>query len=90
MLTIQPSEQDKEERKTALSATMARLLERIKVLDASVIDKANEILPNLVSLWSDFSVVHWVEEKFWSASLNKDLGFGQFFSVLVRIAALLC
>ena len=75
MLTIQPSEQDKEERKTALSATMARLLERIKVLDASVIDKANETLPNLVSLWSDFSVFHWVEVEFWSASLNKDLVF---------------
>ena len=70
MLTIQPSEQDKEERKTALSATMARLLERIKVLDASVIDKANETLPNLVSLWSDFSVFHWVEVEFLECQLE--------------------
>ena len=64
MLTIQPSEQDKEERKTSFPATMTRLLERIKVLDASVIDKASETLPNLVSFWSDFSVFCWVEENF--------------------------
>jgi len=50
MLTLQPSEQDKEERKTAFSATMTRLLERFKALDASVIDKASETEPNLVSL----------------------------------------
>ena len=49
MLTLQPSEQDKEESKTAFSATMTRLLERIKFLDAAVIDKASETLPNLVS-----------------------------------------
>jgi len=50
MLTLQPSEQDKEERKTAFSATMTRLLDRFKALDASVIDKASETQPNLVSL----------------------------------------
>lgn len=66
MLTLQPSEKDKEETKTTFSATMTRLLERIKVLGASVIDKANETLPNLVSFWSNFSVFHW----FWGAFLN--------------------
>ena len=58
MLTLQPSEQDKEDRKTAFSATMTRLLERFKVLDASVIEKANETLPNLVSLKADLFVFH--------------------------------
>ena len=50
VLTLQPSDQDKEERKTAFSATMTRLLERFKALDGCVVDRANETLPNLVSL----------------------------------------
>lgn len=50
MVTSQPPEQDREERKTAFSATMTRLLERFKVLDGSLMQKANETLPNLVSL----------------------------------------
>lgn len=44
----------KEERKTALSVTMARLLERFKILNSSVMQKANEVLPHLVSLWIYF------------------------------------
>ena len=66
MVTSQPPEQDKEERKTAFSTTMTRLLERFKVLDESVIQKANEMQPNLVSLYSDFCVFFWVEENFWN------------------------
>lgn len=50
MVTSQPPEQDREERKTAFSATVTRLLERFKVPGGSVMQKANERLPNLVSL----------------------------------------
>ena len=67
MLTLQPSDQDKGERKTAFSTTMTKLLERFKALDGCVVDRANETLPNLVSLKSDVCVFHLVEENFWSA-----------------------
>ena len=51
MLTIsQPPIPVKEERKATLTVTMTRLLERFKVLDRSIMCKANEMVPNLVSI----------------------------------------
>lgn len=51
MLTIsQPPLPVKEERKATLTVTMTRLLERFKVLDRSIMCKANEMVPSLVSI----------------------------------------